>query len=65
MACLCVIYTDDTQVDENRQYIFFEECFGVDGHRPLVNPANVRSYSFRKLLPLKRQNLERQFCAKK
>jgi hypothetical protein len=30
-----------------------------------VDAANVRSYSFRKLLPLKTQNFERHFCAKK
>src|SRR6266436_6792616 len=35
MACLCVIYKDDTQMSENSQYIFFKKCFGMSGHPPL------------------------------
>jgi hypothetical protein len=30
MACLCVIYEDDTQVFGNSQYIFFNKCFRVE-----------------------------------
>ena len=30
MACLCVIYKDDTHMCENSQYIFFEKCFGME-----------------------------------